>query len=87
MNAAQSAVVLLVTGAALANLAIFATRTPRRNLLAWAGGYAAWMATSWVLATSGGQAAPFPWEVWPVSCALFAVMGFPMIVWRYLLRV
>lgn len=83
MNAVQAAYVMLSVAVVLSNLAVLFTASPRSNLLAWTGSYAIWMAIGRLLASSGGQAAPLPWEIWPTSLAFFAVISFPTIVWRY----
>ena len=84
MSAAQSALLMLMAALLLANGAVLAGRSGWRRLGAWMAAYAAWSALCRLLATAGGQAAPLPWELWASSLALFAVLAFPAIVWRYL---
>lgn len=49
----------------------------------WLATYVVWMAAAILALWSDGQALT-PWELWPVTAALFGVLGFPGVVWRYL---
>jgi hypothetical protein len=74
----------LMLAGVLANLP-FAPREWRvgKRALALLGTYALWMAAAMLALWLDGQA-PTPWELWPVTVALFAVISFPGIVLRYL---
>ncbi len=52
----------------------------------WSVAYALWMIVPLLALRHGGSAGMPPWELWPVTLALFAVLAFPAIVWRYLRR-
>lgn len=86
MSAAQSALLMLLTAALLANGAVLLGRSGWQQLGAWLLGFALWSGLSHLLASAGGQAAPMPWELWASSVAWFAVLAFPAIVWRHLYR-
>jgi hypothetical protein len=81
------AVLNLAIAALLANLPFLRLLALRRwhpaanDFAGWVIGYLLWMAAAILL---GGAAAG--WEVWAITVALFAVLAFPGIVWRYLLQ-
>jgi hypothetical protein len=96
MQLQSSVVLFLLAALALANLPFYAPagglarlwgntrRSPRVDALGWLVAYAAWMGLSFPLAAAASHAAPPAWELWPVSVALFALLAFPGIAWRYL---
>jgi hypothetical protein len=91
MNSTQAAAVTLVLAIAFANLPFARLVAPRRwpapllDLTGWLICYGVWMGAAQMLESAMGKAAAMGWEVWAVSLALFAVLAFPGIVWRYLL--
>lgn len=75
----------LALGALLANLPWCARRWKFMARLGLAlGGYALWVGGAQLALRGAGHAPVTAWELWPVTLALFAVAGFPGIVWRYL---
>lgn len=75
----------LALGALLANLPWLARRWRFMARLALAlGSYAVWVGGAQLALRGAGHAPVTAWELWPVTLALFAVAGFPGIVWRYL---
>jgi hypothetical protein len=92
MSATQAAWLSLILAAGLANLPFLRLVLPRRrhpawhDVAGWAACYALWMGSTVLLESASGKITPKDWEVWAVSLALFAVLAFPGIVWRHLLR-
>jgi hypothetical protein len=70
----------------LSNLPLLRVSTPGGHALGWLAAFGVWMGAGKLLAAAGGQAAPGSWEIWAINAALFAVLAFPGIVWRYLMR-
>ena len=52
----------------------------------WTFAYLLWAIVPVLLQRAAGDGVPPPWELWPVTLALFAVAAFPGLVWRHLLR-
>ena len=92
MNIIQAIVLNLAVATVLTNLPFLRLLGVRRwhpacnDLLGWAAGYALWMGGAAVLQGAVGQLPQQNWEVWAVTLALFAVLAFPGLVWRYLLQ-
>lgn len=76
----------------LANLPFLRLTGPRgwhvawRDFSGWIVCYAAWIGISLVLQSVTEKSIANHWEVWAVTTALFAVLAFPGIVWRHLLK-
>jgi len=92
MEITQATVINLALAAVLANLPFLRLVGVKRwhpacnDLLGWAAGYALWMGAAALLQATAGQSSERNWEVWAVTLALFAVLAFPGLVWRHLLR-
>lgn len=92
MNNEQAALLALMLAAALANLPFARLVTIRRwhgaaqDAVGWLLCYVLWMAAAASFESALGKSVPKDWEVWAVSAALFAVLAFPGIVWRHLLK-
>ena len=85
MNTDLLAAVHLALGALLANLPWCARSWKFAPRLALAlGGYVLWVGAAQLALSGAGHAPVTAWELWPVTFALFAVAGFPGIVWRHL---
>jgi hypothetical protein len=56
------------------------------DLAGWATGYVLWMTVARMLESAASKPSGHNWEVWAVTLALFAVLAFPGIVCRHLLR-
>lgn len=77
----------LAAGAVLANLPWLAGRArlgPARRVAAALAGWGLWAGGAELALRHGGDAPVTAWELWAVTLALFAVLGFPGLVWRYL---
>ncbi len=92
MNAAQAIALNLFAAVVFANLsflrlvAIGRWHVAWSDFLGWLAGYCLWMASAAALEAALGKVAEKSWEVWAVTIALFAVLAFPGLVWRHLLR-
>ncbi|MYM67320.1 DUF2818 family protein [Pseudoduganella sp. FT55W] len=90
MNLIHALVLNLMLAMSFANLpflrlvAVRRWSVVRNDLLGWALGYVLWMGASGALENAAGQPAAKNWEIWAITLALFAVLAFPGIVWRYL---
>ncbi|MES2163324.1 MAG: DUF2818 family protein [Pseudomonadota bacterium] len=97
MNTSLAVWINLILAGALANLP-FARALGRRlyappaplpahwlDTFAWLLCYGMWMGIATLLQTSSGSAPPMGWEIRVVTLALFAVLAFPGLAWRYLL--
>jgi hypothetical protein len=84
----STAALNLLLAIMLANLPFVRPLSPRgrHDFFGWIVCYAVWIAISLLLQSVTGKATPTSWEVWAVTTALFAVLAFPGIVWRHLLK-
>ncbi|MBU6490306.1 MAG: hypothetical protein KGQ57_21145 [Burkholderiales bacterium] len=86
---AMSTALTLLVGALLANLpfavALGARAHSLHRALGWLAGFAAWQAEVFVFGRSVSSLAPQAWgETIAVGFLLYAVLGFPAFVWRFL---
>lgn len=86
MSTEHAIAALLILGLVLANVPFLSGPRPAIHVGGWLAAYGGWMAAARLFATADGQAAPGGWEIWAISAALFAVLAFPGIVWRHLMR-
>ncbi|WP_295995213.1 DUF2818 family protein [Rugamonas sp.] len=92
MNIASAIWLNLMMGLLLANLPFSTLFRPARwrsaslDFLCWLACYACWMALGAGLEAATAKATPKDWELWAVTVALFGVLSFPGIVWKYLLK-
>jgi len=87
MDIHDAAAASLLLAAVLANLP-FCVRTLRTGwrLAALAVLYAAWIGLSLALEARAAAPHAMTWQAWFVSAALFGVLAFPGVSWRYLWR-
>ena len=86
MNPELTPSALLLGALVLANLPFLRAGTPGPHLAGWLAAFGLWMGIGKLCAAAGGMAAPSSWEIWAINAALFAVLAFPGLTWRYLLR-
>jgi hypothetical protein len=90
MKNEQIAVLSLIIGLLLANAPFIRLSNRRsynhswRDAFFWMLGYVAWMTISFGIASTEARQVAGNWELWAIDIALFAVFGFPGVVWRYL---
>jgi len=87
MTTYSAAVLALIAAVLMANLPFAAPRISAwMRLAGLVLFYFAWVAGCAALQATSGIVAPLGWQGWFITSAFFAVLAFPGLTWRYLLR-
>lgn len=87
METHKAALLALLAAAMLANLPFALMRLSTwLRLAAWLLLYFGWVAACAGLQATSGIVAPLGWQGWFITSSFFAVLAFPGVTWRYLVK-
>lgn len=87
MDTHKAALLALLAAAMLANLPFAAARLSAwMRLAGWLLLYFVWVAVCAALQATSGIVAPLGWQGWFITSSFFAVLAFPGLTWRYLVK-
>jgi hypothetical protein len=87
MGTHSAALFALLVAALMANLPFATARLATwMRLAGWLLLYFAWVAACAALQATSGIVAPLGWQGWFITSSFFAVLAFPGLTWRYLVK-
>jgi hypothetical protein len=87
MGTHSAALFALLVAAPMANLPFATSRLATwMRLAGWLLLYFAWVAACAALQATSGIVAPLGWQGWFITSSFFAVLAFPGLTWRYLVK-